>query len=101
MTDLAAKARRAAEWLSNSDLIAFAEDCGWQDQEQEPDGVEWETKREAASYGELVLVVEKGEDHWDWKVQEIFGDVLYPAQGTAPTRAEARRQAVEAARGMG
>lgn len=72
------------------------------------DGVEWETtiidQAEMPSpapktYGRLELTVTQRNNQWSWEVTEI--GIVPVASGTAPTRAEARRQAVEAARGMG
>jgi len=134
MSDLTAKARRAAEWLKARDtvkfspeirkgtkvrwliqalntgvyfertdreFIAFCEDRGWQDQDQEADGVEWKPNEELADIeGGFIRICgnSKDSDSFYWAVYKNSDRV---AKGLAPTRAEARRQAVEAARGMG
>lgn len=136
MSDLTAKARRAAEWWklqdhlypvsehggawvcvtesgrlewSDEQFISEAVTQGWQDQEQEADGVEWETKTIDEAVVpvndpeirdvDLRIIGPDQEGLWRWDVRE--GDIISHDSGTAPTRAEARAAAVESARGMG
>jgi len=67
------------------------------------DGVEWVTTHECHRFAEDVwLNVYNCYDRgFAWEVFIIGPEHGAKAKGTAPTRAEARRQAVEAARGMG
>lgn len=90
------------------EMIAFAEDRGWQDHVPDAgnmvDGVEWEVKTiNSTMIGNLSVAVRNepdGSHSWTvWDNEDWDGKPL--AEGTAPTREEARRQAVEAARGMG
>jgi len=117
--------------LGDDSLIKFAEDRGWQDQDsnppefvdskgvesatfdqaQEADGVEWKTtitdqaempSPQPGEIGQLELTVTQGpwtDGQWEWKLTEC--GIVMVDSGTAPTRAEARAAAVEAARGMG
>ncbi len=122
--NLAAKARRAAEWfraegwdgdwdeflgvmyfnipelsINEVEMVKYCEDRGWQDQEQEADGVEWRTVVESCDVGKFNIIVGIRKNGFEWGVW--VDPLTLRAEGTAPTRAEARRQAVEAARGMG
>lgn len=82
-------------------LIAFCEDRGWQDQDQEADGVEWYATEEYAAFNECELAVILTGDGFRWKAIPVEESNRRMVSGTAPTRAEARAAAVEAARGMG
>lgn len=107
-------------------LIAFCEDQGWQDSQSlavdnaddnsqeltghasepqekvEADGVEWETKTEEATLGTLDLLVSLDDlgQGYTWAIWDNDKAPTFQCSGTAPTRSEARRQSVEAARGM-
>jgi len=106
--------------LSDRMMIAFCEDRGWQDQdsnspefegikgvesatfnqEQEADGVEWELGSEFARVsGVITAWVHRDNDTWYWEVNDDARGRIRDSGG-CHTREEARRQAVEAARGM-
>lgn len=90
--------------MESDEFIEYCEDRGWQDAES--DGVEWTEK----VVDSAVLTINnapvkitvhncmRGNGHeWQWSADKQ-GTLLI---GTKPTRAEARKAAVEAARGLG
>jgi len=131
MSDLTAKARRAAEWWklqdhlypvsehggawvcvtesgrlewSDEQFISEAVTQGWQDQDQEADGVKWHVGSEWATVNGHTIAIECGQALFTWVVfQDGEQGVTARSNPVTPphTREEARRQAVEAARGMG
>lgn len=99
--------------INEVEMVKYCQDRGWQDQdskgvesatfnqEQEADGVEWEANQEFANVGKYLLWVLSNSNTADafyWSVNDHNARL---SSGTAPTREEARRQAVEAAREMG
>jgi hypothetical protein len=90
-----------SENVSDSMFIAFCEDRGWQDAEDE--GVEWVTERQNASIGTLKLQVtpDYSSKDWCWSIHDESRVPTFQCRGYEPTRAEARRAAIEAARGLG
>lgn len=91
---------------TDREFIAFCEDRGWQDDHigdankmVKADGVEWKTVVESCKIGKFSITVGLWANGFEWGVW--IDPLSIVAEGTAPTREEARRQAVEAARGMG
>jgi len=80
-------------------LIAFAEDRGWQDQEQEADGVEWGGIW--GSLGPIAISVFRGRSgKFTYVLCDSHQTPIKECVEEAETFEEARSAAVEAARGM-
>lgn len=67
------------------------------------DGVEWQVVTETTTIGRFNVWLYTHDGQWRWDLQDINDNDAYvfSSDEMIPTRAEARRQAVEAARGMG
>lgn len=83
---------------TNRGLIAEAEDLGWIDT-AEDEGTE--VTGERCKIEDFLVEWELADDgNWDWRIMRESPRGFFGV-GVAPTRAEARRAALEAARGLG